>query len=114
MTREEIMELDLDGIEARKAEMKAEFETAAKDDTAALDEIEAEKAAIALREQLELKEQEKLQKAQKKEEEKAEKERRQKFNNSVVGKITNSAITSIGRELGRQLVRGILGSLKSK
>ena len=74
---------------------------------------EAEKAAIALREQLELKEQEKLQKAQKKEEEKAEKERRQKFNNSVVGKITNSAITSIGRELGRQLVRGILGSLKS-
>ena len=74
---------------------------------------EAEKAAIALREEKELKEQEKLQKAQKKEEEKAEKARRQKFNNSVVGKITNSAITSIGRELGRQLVRGILGSLKS-
>ena len=73
----------------------------------------AEKAAIALREEKELKEQEKLQKAQKKEEEKAEKARRQKFNNSVVGKITNSAITSIGRELGRQLVRGILGSLKS-
>ena len=74
---------------------------------------EAEKAAIALREEKELKEQEKLRMAKKKEEEKAAKERRQKFNNSVVGKITNSAITSIGRELGRQLVRGILGSLKS-
>ena len=46
MTREKIMELDLDGIEARKAEMKDEFETAAKDDTAALDAFEAEKAVI--------------------------------------------------------------------
>ena len=44
MTREEIMELDLDGIEARKAEMKAEIEQAA--DSAALDAIEAEKAII--------------------------------------------------------------------
>lgn len=44
MTREEIMELDLDGIEARKAEMKAELEQAA--DSAALDAIEAEKAII--------------------------------------------------------------------
>jgi HK97 family phage major capsid protein len=46
MTREEIMNLDMEGIEARKAEMKAEFEQAAKDDTAALDAIEAEKAVI--------------------------------------------------------------------
>lgn len=44
MTREEIMQLDLDGIEARKAEMKAEIEQAA--DSAALDAIEAEKAII--------------------------------------------------------------------
>lgn len=44
MTREEIMELDLDGIEARKAEMKAEIEQAA--DSAALDAIEAEKDII--------------------------------------------------------------------
>lgn len=44
MTREEIMELDLDGIEARKAEMKAEIAQAA--DSAALDAIEAEKAII--------------------------------------------------------------------
>lgn len=46
MTREEIMELDLEGIEARKAQMKEEFEQAAKDDTAALDAFEAEKACI--------------------------------------------------------------------
>lgn len=46
MTREEIMELDLDGIEARKAEMKSELEKAAKDDSAALDALETEKAII--------------------------------------------------------------------
>lgn len=44
MTREEIMELDMEGIEARKAEMRTEIEQAA--DSAALDAIEAEKAAI--------------------------------------------------------------------
>ena len=44
MTREEIMNLDMEGIEARKAEMRAEIEQAA--DSAALDAIEAEKAAI--------------------------------------------------------------------
>ena len=44
MTREEIMELDMDGIEARKAELRSMIEQAA--DSAALDEIEAEKAAI--------------------------------------------------------------------
>ena len=44
MTREEIMNLDMEGIEARKAEMRTEIEQAA--DSAALDAIEAEKAAI--------------------------------------------------------------------
>lgn len=44
MTREEIMQLDLDGIEARKAEIRTEIEQAA--DSAALDAIEAEKAII--------------------------------------------------------------------
>lgn len=43
MTREEIMELDLDGIEARKAEIREEIKTA---DSAGLDAIEAEKAII--------------------------------------------------------------------
>ena len=44
MTREEIMTLDMDGIEARKAEIRTEIEKAA--DSAALDAIEAEKAVI--------------------------------------------------------------------
>lgn len=44
MTREEIMNLDMDGIEARKGEIRAEIEQAA--DSAALDAIEAEKAVI--------------------------------------------------------------------
>lgn len=44
MTREEIMQLDKEGIEARKAEMKVELEQAA--DDAALDSLEAERAII--------------------------------------------------------------------
>lgn len=44
MTREEIMNLDLDGIEARKAEIRELIGNAA--DDAALDEIDAEKAII--------------------------------------------------------------------
>lgn len=44
MTREEIMELDLEGIEARKAEMREEIQNA--DDSAALDALENEKAII--------------------------------------------------------------------
>ena len=73
----------------------------------------AEAAAEIAVKEAEAKLKAKEEKERAKEEARAEKERRQKFNNSVVGKITNSAITSIGRELGRQLVRGILGSLKS-
>lgn len=44
MTRDEIMTLDMEGIEARKAEIRSEIEQAA--DSAALDAIEAEKADI--------------------------------------------------------------------
>lgn len=44
MTREEIMKLDLEGIEARKAEIREELQAA--NDSAALDAIEAEKAII--------------------------------------------------------------------
>ncbi len=44
MTREEIMELDLEGIENRKAEIREELKAA--NDSAALDAIEAEKAVI--------------------------------------------------------------------
>lgn len=44
MTREEIMTLDMEGIEARKAELRTMLENAERD--AALDEIEAEKPII--------------------------------------------------------------------
>lgn len=44
MTKEEIMTLDLEGIESRKAELREEVKAAT--DSAALDAIEAEKAAI--------------------------------------------------------------------
>ena len=44
MTREEIMNLDLEGIEARKAEIREEVKAA--NDSAALDAIEAEKEII--------------------------------------------------------------------
>ncbi len=48
---------------------------------------------------------------------KAELEERKAYRNkqsSVVTKITNSAVTTVGREVGRSLIRGILGSFKGK
>ena len=74
----------------------------------------AQEAAETAQKEAESKQKEKEALAKKKEEEQAARERERKFKNSVVGKITNSAITAVGRELGRQLVRGILGSLKDK
>ena len=74
----------------------------------------AQEAAETAQKEAEAKQKEKEALAKKKEEEQAARERERKFKNSVVGKITNSAITAVGRELGRQLVRGILGSLKDK
>ena len=74
----------------------------------------AAEAAEAAQKEAETKQKAKEEAAQKKQKEQEAKERERKFKNSVVGKVTNSAITAIGRELGRQLVRGVLGSLKSK
>ena len=72
----------------------------------------AEVAAETAKKAAEEKQKAKEEKERKKEEEKAAKERERKFKNSVVGKVTNSAINAVGRELGRQLIRGILGNLK--
>ena len=72
----------------------------------------AQEAAEAAKEEAEAKQKAKEEKERKKEEEKAAREKERKFKNSVVGKVTNSAINTIGREVGRRLVRGILGSLK--
>ena len=54
---------------------------------------------------------EKERKAKEKEEEKAKKERERKFNKSIIGKVANSAVNTIGREVGRKLVRGLLDTL---
>ena len=72
----------------------------------------AQEAAETAKEEAEAKQKAKEEKERKKEEEKAAREKERKFKNSVVGKVTNSAINTIGREVGRRLVRGILGSLK--
>jgi DNA helicase HerA-like ATPase len=72
---------------------------------------EARLASEALKAEKERKEQEKIQKAQEKEEERKKKEKERRFKNSIVGKVANSAVNTIGREVGRKLVRGILGSL---
>ena len=69
-------------------------------------------AAEALQAEKERKEQEKIRKAEEKEEERKRKEKERKFKNSIVGKVANSAVNTIGREVGKKLVRGILGSLK--
>ena len=77
------------------------------------EKAQAEKeAAEALQAEKERKEQEKIRKAEEKEEERKRKEKEKKFKNSIVGKVANSAVNTIGREVGRSLVRGILGSLK--
>ena len=73
---------------------------------------EARLAAEALKAEKERKEQEKIRKAEEKEAERQRKEKERKFKNSIVGKVANSAVNTIGREVGRSLVRGILGSLK--
>lgn len=48
----------------------------------------------------------------KKEEEKAAKEKEKKRKNSFGGKVVNSAVNTVGREIGRSLTRGVLGVLK--
>lgn len=48
----------------------------------------------------------------KKEEEKQQKEEERKRKNSFGGKIVNSAVNTVGREIGRSFTRGILGTLK--
>ena len=46
------------------------------------------------------------------EKEKAEKEKQKKRKSSTAGKVANSAVNAIGRELGKSISRGILGTIK--
>ena len=74
-----------------------------------------EEAAKAAAEAAAAKQAEAERKAAEKEKAKEEKEkaaRRRSRKNGVVQKTVNSAVSSIGRELGRQLIRGIFGTLK--
>ena len=48
-----------------------------------------------------------------KEKEKEEKAKRAKKKNSAAGKVANSALNAVGREVGRSFTRGILGVLKN-
>jgi len=68
----------------------------------------AEEAARAKEEAAKAKEEAAAAKAKEKE----EKQKAAKRKNSVVGKAASSAVNSFGRELGRQIFRGIFGTLK--
>ena len=72
---------------------------------------EAEIAAEEAKEAAEAAQEEKQRKIREKEEEKKRKEKERKRKNSFVGKVTNSAVNTIGREVGRRLVRGVLDTL---
>ena len=72
-------------------------------------QLEAEQAKEEARLQ---KEQEKEAARQQKEKEKAEKEKAKKRKNSAAGKVASSAMNTIGREIGKSLTRGLLGTLK--
>lgn len=69
---------------------------------------EAEEKEKAAAEAAAAKEEEK----RKKEEEKQQKEEERKRKNSFGGKVVNSAVNTVGREIGRSLTRGLLGTLK--
>ena len=94
-----------------KYEVSVDNESAYEIITKANTDAEEEKAKAKEAEE-KAKEQEKKEKEEEKKREKEEKEKKKKKSNSVLTRITNSAISSIGRELGRELTRGVLGILK--
>ena len=69
---------------------------------------EKERLAQEKKAEKELKTEERRQKADELREERAQRARK---NDSVLGRLANSAISGVGREVGRSLVRGLLGSL---
>ena len=77
---------------------------------------EAEAAAKAEAEKQAQKEKEQAEKEAAKaarEKEKEEKAQKAKKKNSAAGKVANSALNAVGREVGRSFTRGLLGVLKS-
>ena len=84
------------------------------DEESAYEVIAEEQAAKAEAERLaqEEKEKEAERKAQEKQKEKEAKEREKRIKNNPIVKIAKSSIQSVGREYGKKLIRGLLGSLK--
>ena len=77
---------------------------------------EAEEAQKAAEEEARRKEEEekreKEEKEREKEEKAREKEKAARKKNNPLNKVLSSAASTVGREVGKKLVRGILGSLK--
>ena len=71
---------------------------------------EQEEKAEAERLAIEEKEKEAERKAQEKQKEKEAKERAKRINNNPLVKIAKSSIHSVGREYGKKLIRGLLGT----
>lgn len=102
----------------RKAEIRADdlygkYDTLI--DNVSAYEILSEKTAAEAEEKEKAAEQaaaEKEEAKRKKEEEKQQKEAERKRKNSFGGKVVNSAVNTVGREIGKSLTRGLLGTLK--
>ena len=84
------------------------------DEKSAYEVIAEEQAVKEEAERLaqEEKEKEAERKAQEKQKEKEAKEREKRIKNNPIVKIAKSSIQSVGREYGKKLIRGLLGSLK--
>ncbi len=95
---------------AEEAERQAEEETRAKEEEKRRIAEEKEKAAEEKRLAAEERKRAAEQKA--KEKEKAQKKAAAKKKTSALEKATSSAMNTIGREVGKQLVRGLFGTLK--
>lgn len=74
--------------------------------------IDPKSAYEVLTEQNQAKEKERLAAQEERLREKEKKEKNLKFNRSSIGRLQNNVLGSIGREVGRQLIRGILGTLR--
>lgn len=107
-------------IQENDAAARAKFDEQKRKDELAQKKLEIEQQKLEAAQQREydrkLKaEQAAEEKRLKEEARKADLEERKAYRNkqsSVVTKITNSAVTTVGREVGRSLIRGILGSFK--
>ena len=92
-------------LKAVDNESAYELLTAQAEEEARAAEEEAQRKAEEAQREKEEKEREKEEKAR-------EKERAARKKNNPLNKVLSSAASTVGREVGRQLVRGILGSLK--